>query len=230
MFVELQEQPFCPLIVVGQAGDDLPVPVPLSAHHAQLAAHLVDVRQCPGARLHPTLDGGIFSRQAEGIEAHGLHDVVAMHALEAAIGIERRVVIPVAHVQVTRWIGQHDQVIKFCFRRVVGGMIQLLGLPTGLPLLFDFFRVIPGACDHSISPRISKAIVTIQVSFSCRLRRQARKKRRKRGHLALRQEDCVPLHPLLIYANTEQLKNLSSSRDERPFRGTTLFLYIDEPA
>jgi len=31
----------------------------------------------------------------------------------------------------------------------------------------------------------------------CRLRRQARKKERKRGHLALRQGDCVPLHPLL---------------------------------
>src|SRR5712691_5652143 len=94
MFVELQEQPFSPFIVVGQAGDHFTIPVPLSAHHAQLAAHMVDVRQGPGARLDSAFDGGILGWQAKGIEAHWLHDIVALHALEATIGIERRVVIP----------------------------------------------------------------------------------------------------------------------------------------
>src|SRR6266581_7579787 len=45
--------------------------------------------------------------------------------------------------------------------------------------------------------RQNSTIVTIQVPCLCRLRRQARNKRRKRGHLALWQGDCVPLHPLL---------------------------------
>jgi hypothetical protein len=35
-------------------------------------------------------------------------------------------------------------------------MVQLLGLPTGLPLLFDFFRIVPGARNHSLSPVFQK--------------------------------------------------------------------------
>ncbi|HET8852777.1 MAG TPA: hypothetical protein VFN02_09640, partial [Ktedonobacteraceae bacterium] len=37
----------------------------------------------------------------------------------------------------------------------------------------------------------------MQVPFSRRLRRPWKKKGKVRGHLALRQGDCVPLHPLL---------------------------------
>ena len=51
------------------------------------------------------LDGGILCGQAKCIKANWLHNVVAMHTFEAAIGVEARVVIPVAHVQVTGCIG-----------------------------------------------------------------------------------------------------------------------------
>jgi preprotein translocase subunit YajC len=40
--------------------------------------------------------------------------------------------------------------------------------------------------------------ITVQVSFSRRLRQRTRKKKMKRGHLALQQGDAVSLHPLLV--------------------------------
>ena len=54
MLIELQEQPLRPFIVVGQAGDDFALPVPPDTHRTQLAAHFIDICQCPGARLNAT--------------------------------------------------------------------------------------------------------------------------------------------------------------------------------
>src|SRR5947208_6219328 len=52
LLVELQEQPLRPFIVVGHAGNDFALPIPLGTHQAQLLAHGVDVCQCPGACLN----------------------------------------------------------------------------------------------------------------------------------------------------------------------------------
>src|SRR5579872_4960099 len=71
-----------------------------------------------------------------------------MHTLETTIGIEGRIVIPVAHVQVAGWIWKHDEMIEFGFRCVIGGMIQVFRLPMCLPFLFNFFRVVLCACNH----------------------------------------------------------------------------------
>ena len=50
-------------------------------------------------------DGGILCWQSKGIKADGLHDVIAVHAYEATVGVGGREVIPVAHVQVAGWVG-----------------------------------------------------------------------------------------------------------------------------
>ena len=152
VLVELQEQPLCPLVIVRQAGDYFTLPVPLSAHHTQLFTHFVDVGQCPGTCLYAVFDGGILRRQAKGIETDGLHNVIALHAFEAPRGVEGRVVVPVAHVQVAGRVGKHNEMIEFWPGRVIGGVIELFCLPLFLPFLFNCFWIVLCACYHKCFP------------------------------------------------------------------------------
>src|SRR6267142_1337210 len=73
-------------------------------------------------------------------------------------------------------------------------MINLLSLPLSLPFLFDFFWIIPGVCNHTGPPRISA--LAIENTFVLKTQKQS-------------------TYNLIT-------KNLSSTRDERQFRGTTL--------
>ena len=52
MLVELQEQPLRPFIVVGHAGNDFALPIPLGTHDAQLFAHGLNISQRPRACLY----------------------------------------------------------------------------------------------------------------------------------------------------------------------------------
>ena len=108
-FEEPQEDPLVPAVVLGLAGDDLGVPIPAGAHRAQLAAHPVYVLQSPLVRVDLVLDRGVLGRQAEGVEADRLEDVLAVHAVEAAQGVRRRLHVPVTDVQIPRRVVVHRQ-------------------------------------------------------------------------------------------------------------------------
>ena len=62
------------------------------------------------------LDGGVLGGQSKGVETDGLHDVIAMHALEASVGVKGRVVVPVAHMQIAGWVRKHHEMIEIWFK------------------------------------------------------------------------------------------------------------------
>jgi hypothetical protein len=85
--------------------------------------------------MHAALDGRVFGRQAEGVEAHRKQHVVSLHALETRARVRRRHGVPVADVQVAARIRQHGQRVVLGPGRVDRGPVQLVRFPFGLPLL-----------------------------------------------------------------------------------------------
>lgn len=105
--VEELEEPLRPLVVRGVARLDLAVPVVGEAELLLLLLHVLDVAVRPVGRLDTVLDGRVLSRHAEGVEAHRMQDVEALHRLVARHDITDGVVAHVAHVQVARRIREH---------------------------------------------------------------------------------------------------------------------------
>ena len=154
-FVQAQEEPLRPFVIVGIAGDGLTIPGKHGAHRAQLLAHVLDVRHRPGCGVNAALDCGIFRRQAKGIEAHGKEDVVALHTLETRGRVRGGHGVPMTDVQIARWIGQHGQKIPFgpLFGRGAcqfPGLIDARLIPSLLPFRLEFLRCV--AFIHGLSP------------------------------------------------------------------------------
>ena len=91
----------------------------------------------PGEGMDAVLDRRALGRQAKGVEADGMHDVEALHALEAGEDVGRAVVVPVADVQVARGIGIHDQRVVLLPRVVFLRLVEMVGRPPVLPLGLD---------------------------------------------------------------------------------------------
>src|SRR6266571_1896137 len=83
-------------------------------------------------------------------------------------------------------------------------LLKFCGRSIGYDVLLHVFvyPVASNVCLHCIT--LSKRgannllpFVTLQVPDACRLRRRGRRREVSWGHPRPRQEDCVPLHPLL---------------------------------
>ena len=88
------------------------------------------------------LDGGVLRRQAEGVPAHGLEDVLAAHTLIAGDDVTDGVVAHMAHVQLPRGIGEHGQAIELLpagvFHRLEGPGL----FPVSLGRRLDGARIV----------------------------------------------------------------------------------------
>ena len=144
--VQLQEEPFSPLVVIRPAGYHFAVPVVAAAHGLELLAHVFDIFFGPDPGVDAALDGGVLCREAEGVEAHGMHYVVALHPLEAGVDIGRGHGVPVADMEVARGVGEHGQGVPLGFRRLVRSAVKVISSPFGLPFIFDFPGLVP--VDH----------------------------------------------------------------------------------
>ena len=85
----------------------------------------------------PRLDGGVFGRQAERVKPDGVEDVVALHPPEPGVAVRRSHDVPVADVQVARWVGVHGQLVPLWPGVVVVDFVQAVPLPAALPLIVD---------------------------------------------------------------------------------------------
>ena len=93
--------------------------------------------------MDAALDGRVLGGQAEGIEADGEEDVVAVHAQEARARVGRRLDVPVADVQVARGVGVHrEQVVVGLAVVVEVGVVEPQLLPASLPVGLDGGRVV----------------------------------------------------------------------------------------
>ena len=138
MFVKLEEEPLVPAVVFRQAGDYFAIPIVDGAHGAELSAHVFDVTHGPGVGVDAVADGGVFGGEAEGVEAHGVEDVEALHSAEAGVAVGRGHDVPVADVEVAGGVGVHGKLVPLGAGVVVGGVVNAVPLPTLLPLVVDF--------------------------------------------------------------------------------------------
>ena len=134
------KEPLLPAIIVRIAGRKLALPVIAEAKLPELVAHVVDVFTGPPGRRHAVLDGGVLGRQAEGVPAHGLQDIAALHALVAGDHVADGVVAHMPHVQPPAGIGEHGEAVVFFPPRILGDPEGPVRFPILPGLGLDFLR------------------------------------------------------------------------------------------
>ena len=97
-FVEQLEEPLRPFIIILLAGCNLAIPVVGQAQSLQLTSHVRDVFHSPFFRRNVVLDCSIFCRHTEGVPAHRMQHVEALHRAEAGDNVTNGIVTYMAHV------------------------------------------------------------------------------------------------------------------------------------
>ena len=80
LFVQLQEYPLRPLVVLGQASYHLVVPIETTADGFELSFHRFDIFEGAVLWVNARLDSVVFGWQTKGVEAHWLEYLVALHS------------------------------------------------------------------------------------------------------------------------------------------------------
>ena len=136
----LDEEPLVPLVVVGLAGGDLAVPVVEDAHQVEGLLGPLDVLVGPLAGVEAELEGGVLRGQAEGVPAHGVEHLEALHLEEAGQGVAHGVVLEVAHVEVAGGVGEHLEHVELL--PLLLRLHQADLVPVALPLGLDGVGVV----------------------------------------------------------------------------------------
>ena len=83
------------------------------------------------------LDGGVLGRHAEGVKAHGMEHIEALHGLVAGHDVTDGIVPHMPHMQIAGRIGEHLQRVVFRTRFIHLRLVDLLLFPLLLPLLLN---------------------------------------------------------------------------------------------
>ena len=176
---DLQEDPLRPVHVLDVGRGEGAARVVGQAHAAQLAAHVRDVLVRGDGRVLAGLDGVLLGGQAEGVVAHRVQDVVALHAAVARQRVGRNVAQRVTHVQaLTRGVGEHVENEEGVVggqraSKVARGVVRVERaqlLPAVLPLRLDLTCELSGVAlgrgtlrifAHLCVPRLTMGRVTI---------------------------------------------------------------------
>jgi hypothetical protein len=95
------------------------------------------------------LDGGVLGRKAECVVPDRPQNGVPAAATEVRDDVPERVVQDVAHVELTRGVGEHLQHVRLLVgipatrRFRIGNRKSAFALPDALPFTFDRFGVVP---------------------------------------------------------------------------------------
>ena len=145
--MEFQEDPLRPAVVVRGRRVHLALPVVREADAFDLTPEVRDVPLRDESRVLVLAHRGALGRQSEGVPAHRMEDVVALHAPLARHDVRRRVALRVTDVQArTGGVGEHvkDVVLGPALQdlRVVRRAEGLVLAPDLLPLRLDLGRVV----------------------------------------------------------------------------------------
>ena len=146
----LDEDPLGPLIESRIGRVDLSVPVVDGRDLVDLLFDILYVLRGGDGRMLAGLDRVVLCRQAEGVPAHRMDEVVALHHLVPAPYIGDHIASPVPHVQaVSGRVREHVQAVIFRFLSVVN--IYRVLFPVLSPFFFNG-SVVVGDC-HSFSSK-----------------------------------------------------------------------------
>lgn len=137
---------------IAQPDTTYPVPVPTTTHQFHLLFHSIDVLEGPLLRMHPSLNGGIFSRQTKGVPSDRVQDLVALHVVVPRQDIGYSVHSQVAQMQCTGGVREHGQHIGLPFIRCAEVVpLGCQSVPVRLPFLSQLWRAV---CRR---PRLSRS-------------------------------------------------------------------------
>ena len=141
---QLEEYPLRPLEVVGIGGVYLPVPVEGQTEALELSLEACDVVLCYNGGVYLVLDGEVLGRQAEGIKADRIEDVVTLHPLFPADDVHGGKGPGMSHMEsLSGGIGELDEPIEFRPGGVPRDSGKGLFLqPLFLPLLFNRRKIV----------------------------------------------------------------------------------------
>ena len=152
---EVEEDALLLAIIGGIAGGDLARPVKRQAQQLQLLAHRRDVLVGPDAGMRVALDGGVLGRQAEGVPAHGMQDVEALHALEARDHVAHDIIAPMADMDAPGRVGEHLEHVIFGARVVIAGAVDTPFVPDLLPAGLGLAGIVALGAHRFVSGRMS---------------------------------------------------------------------------
>jgi len=156
MLEHLQEDPLRPLVVVGVGGVDLAVPVKGQAEALQLGLEARHVLTGDDLRVDMSFHGVVFRRQAEGVPAHRVEDIIALQPLFAGDDIHCRIAARMADVQaLPGGIGKLHQPVELGQGEVLLGGKGVLIRPLFLPLGLNGLEIVlhNSFLPHSIASR-----------------------------------------------------------------------------
>ena len=143
VFVELEENPLGPLIIIGVRGIDDPIPVEGIAQHMELTGKVLDILPGYDGRMDMVFDCKVLGGQTKGVEADGEQYVFALHALFPGNGVHCRVGTGMPYMQTCAGgVGKLHQCIEFFLIRAVFRGKHLAVSPDLLPFLFDGSKII----------------------------------------------------------------------------------------
>ena len=131
--VQVEEQRLLVAVVVRLAGGDLAAPVDREAQPFQLLLHAFDVVAGPAAGVDALFHRGIFRGHPEGVPAHRVEHLEALHPADAGDHVAHRVVAHVADVDAAGGIREHLQHIRAGLGAAIIGGETLRGVPRRLP-------------------------------------------------------------------------------------------------
>ena len=129
LLVQAGEEPLFPAVIFRVTGGQFTAPVVPETQLFELVFHVIDVGAGPLCRRGLIGNGGVFRRQAEGVPAHRLHHVLALHALVAGNHVADGVVANVAHVQLAAGVGEHGQAVVLGLARLFLHFEGFVGFP-----------------------------------------------------------------------------------------------------
>ena len=146
--IDSGEDPLGPTHVARIDGGEGTTVVEAQAHAVQLATHVGDVLLGSDARMLAGLDRILLGRQAEGVIAHGVQHVLALHTMVAADHIGGKVAQRVTHMQTLArriWEHVHREIRRASFGVASLAILQIavdVGSPESafvIPNLLPFF-------------------------------------------------------------------------------------------
>ena len=143
MLVHLQEDPLRPAVIIRVGCVDDALPVETVAEHFELAGEILDVFLRDDGGMDVVFDGEVFRRQAKGVKADGIQDIVALHTLFAADDIHGCKRTRMADMKTgSGGVWELDQAVKLWLFVPSDGGIGLLLLPFFLPFLLNGCKIV----------------------------------------------------------------------------------------
>src|SRR5208282_220485 len=142
-FVEHQEEPLGPLVILGRRRVDLARPVVRASGDCQLALEVGGVTRDGFRGMRSFQNRLVFRGQSERIPSHRVQHVESRHPFEAPDYVARNVVVQMTDAQPGAGrVGEHLEDVEFWAAGVLARAVEIGAIPISLPRGLDFLWVV----------------------------------------------------------------------------------------